>query len=237
MTYAYHWRKAMVISVCLHMFFIIGAGYLAAGLTAPLPMAEEVMLEMDLVSDPVERPENSNAVSEKSALPDALKPISAEIPSVIPVQTETKKISTSEPVVTTSELNMTAAEISDASITANQSAGSASSNTNTNPTVAPVASGGSQSSIAAPLILAKSDPVYPSAARQAGLEGTVVLKIQILANGRPGEIAVARSTGHAELDEAAIKAVEKWRFVPAKDRTSGRAVACTTTLPVSFHLH
>ncbi|HEY3425128.1 MAG TPA: hypothetical protein VGL27_10050 [Negativicutes bacterium] len=33
-----------------------------------------------------------------------------------------------------------------------------------------------------------------------------------------------------------MTAVQKWRFVPAKDRTSGRTVACTTTLPVSFRL-
>jgi protein TonB len=234
MTYAYHWRKAMGISVCLHMFFIIGAGYLAAGLTAPLPMPEEVMLEMDLVSDPAERPENSNAAPEKAALPEALKPISAEMPPVMPVQAE-NKLKEVEPVVTTSELAMTAAEIP--TTTGSQSSNSASNNTDSSSAAAPVAGGGSQSGIAAPLILSKSDPVYPSAARQAGLEGTVILRIQILANGRPGDIAVARSTGHAILDEAAITAVEKWRFVPAKDRASGRTVACTTTLPVSFHLH
>lgn len=236
MTYAYHWRKAMVISVCLHMFFIIGAGYLAAGLTAPLPMPEEVMLEMDLVSDPAERPENSNAVPEKAALPDALRPISAEMPPVMPVNTETK-VSESEPVVTTSELAMTAAEISDGTMTERQPSSSGSTSTDSSPAAAPIVGGGSQKGISAPLILAKVDPVYPSAARQAGLEGTVILRIQILANGRPGDIAVARSTGYAVLDEAAITAVGKWRFVPAKDRTSGRAVACTTILPVSFHLH
>ncbi|AIF49886.1 energy transducer TonB [Pelosinus sp. UFO1] len=234
MTYAYHWRKAMVMSVCLHMFFIIGAGYLAAGWTAPLPTTEEVMLEMDLVSDLGERPENSNTVPETATLPEALKPISAEMSPVMPVDTETK-VSESESVVTTSELAMTAAE--NPTTTRSQSSNSASTTTDNSPAAVPIVGGGSRSGIAAPLILSKSDPVYPSAARQAGLEGTVILKIQILANGRPGDIAVARSTGHAVLDEAAITAVEKWRFVPAKDRTSGRAMACTTTLPVSFHLH
>lgn len=235
MTYAYHWRKAMAISVCLHLFLVAGAGYLMAGLAAPLPQLEEVMLEMDLVSDPAERAGNSTNFPEPVPLPDEIKPTPANLTPVMPVPTETK-VTEPEPVVTTSELAMTAAEIP-AVAAQSQSASSSSTNTASSSAAAPVVGGGSQSGIAAPSILAKVDPVYPMAARQAGLEGTVVLKVQILANGRPGEIAVARSTGHAALDDAAIAAVGKWRFVPAKDRASGRTVACTTTLPITFRLH
>jgi len=227
MNYAYHWRKAMVISVCLHMFLVLTAGYLMAGLAAPLPKPEEVMLEMDLVSEP----------AESSPLPEESKAAAAEISPVMPVKTETK-VSEAEPVVTTSELSMTAAQVPAAAAQSNQAASSNNSTTTaSNPTTAPGVGGGSQGGIAAPSILAKVDPVYPAAARQSGLEGTVVLRVEILANGRPGEITVSRSTGHTILDEAAIAAVEKWQFVPAKDRSSGRTVACTTTLPVSFRLH
>jgi protein TonB len=231
MTYAYHWRKAMLISICLHVFLIITAGYLMAGLTAPLPKLEEVMLEMDLVSDPAEHPGN-DTTSPESVLPDEIKPPAAEMP---PIQTETR-VSEPEPVVTTSELSMTTAAPPTAVTKANQNINSASNNAASSPAV-PAAGDSSRSGIAAPSILGKVDPVYPSSARQAGLEGTVILKVQILANGRPGEITVSRSSGHAVLDEAAITAIGKWHFMPAKDRASGQTVACTTTLPVSFRLN
>ena len=234
MTYAHHWRKAMAISVGLHMFFVIAAGYLVMALPAPLPKLEEVMLEMELVSDPMERIGNHPALPESPSLPEPLKTAVAEIPSVAPVQAETK-VQEAEPLVTTSELTMTASEVPAAQ--PNQAASSSSANPASAPAVPPAGGGGSRGGTAAPSILAKVDPVYPLAARQAGLEGTVILRVEILANGRPGEISVARSTGYGMLDEAAITAVGKWQFVPAKDRTSGRTVACTTTLPVSFRLH
>lgn len=234
MTYAYHWRKAMVISICLHIFLVITAGYLMA-VAAPPPKPEEVMLEMDLVSDPTDRMGSSAAPPEAVLPPDNPKIASTEMPLVIPTQTETLA-KESEPVVTTSELSMTATEISSSAPASNQSASPANPAT-TGAAGSPAAGNGSRSSIAAPGILAKVDPVYPSAARQAGLEGTVTLRIQILANGRPDEITITRSTGYSVLDDAAVAAVRKWLFIPAKDRNSGRAVACTTTLPVSFRLH
>jgi protein TonB len=60
------------------------------------------------------------------------------------------------------------------------------------------------------------DPVYP----QSGQEGVALLRIRIQADGRPGDIAVARSTGYPVLGEAAVSAVRNWRFVPAKDRAA-----------------
>jgi protein TonB len=234
MSYVYHWRKAMTISVCLHIFLLAAAVYLTAGWAAPVPV-EEVIMEMDLVSDPAERGGNSPGLPEPATPLDAPRPALSKPTPAEPVQTETEV----KPVVTTSNLSMTAAETP--AVPASGQPSAASGTAATAPGEAATTSGGmgnssSQSGIAAPGILSKVDPVYPSAARQAGLEGTVVLRIQILANGRPGEIAVARSTGHAVLDEAAITAVGKWRFVPAKDRTSGRTVTCTTTLPISFRL-
>jgi protein TonB len=233
MNYAYHWRKAMALSFCLHIFLLVAAGYLTAGRAAPVPV-EEMIMEMNLVNDPAERagniPKSPVPTEQAAPRPAPSAPTPAE-----PVQTETVV----RPVVTTSDLSMTAAETSavassgqpdDAGGTAATASGEAAA------TSGGMGSGSSQSGIAAPGILSKVDPVYPSTARQAGLEGTVVLRIQILANGRPGEIDVARSAGHPALDEAAVTAVQKWRFVPAKDRTSGRTVACTTTLPISFRL-
>ena len=63
-----------------------------------------------------------------------------------------------------------------------------------------------------------------------------MLKIQILENGRSGYINVYRSSGSDLLDDAAAAAVRQWRFTPAKDRDSGQAVVCDTTIPVVFCL-
>jgi len=95
---------------------------------------------------------------------------------------------------------------------------------------------GNGSGIISPGILSQVEPTYPERARQAGLEGTVVLKIQILENGRPGHVGVYRSSGSDLLDDAAIDAVRQWRFIPAKNRASGQTIVCYTTMPVVFRL-
>lgn len=225
MTYAYHWRKAMTVSICLHLLLLAAAGFLAAGWSAPVPV-QEVLLEMDLVTDPAERAGISPQLP--APVPDVPQPAPPEPTLAEPVLTETQ----AAPVITTSELSMTEAQPAVVQTSAQpRGAGNAGA-------AAPAAAeGGSRSGgIAAPGILSKVDPAYPSSARQAGQEGTVVLRIEILANGRTGEISVARSAGYPALDEAAIAAVRSWQFVPAKDLSSGRTVACTTTLPVSFRL-
>jgi protein TonB len=77
-------------------------------------------------------------------------------------------------------------------------------------------------------------PSYPAAARRAGIEGTARLRVQVLADGRVGEILIDVSAGHAELDRAAADAVRQWRFEPA--RKGAEAVATWVLLPVEFHL-
>jgi TonB family protein len=53
-------------------------------------------------------------------------------------------------------------------------------------------------------------PVYPLSARQQGLEGTVSLRFEMLADGTVGQINVLESTGHPILDEAAQNTVKQW---------------------------
>ncbi len=73
-----------------------------------------------------------------------------------------------------------------------------------------------------PLILARPrydrnpKPPYPMIARKRGYEGLVVLKVEILSNGRVGQVRVERSSGHRILDRSALKTVKEWRFIPAK---------------------
>lgn len=78
------------------------------------------------------------------------------------------------------------------------------------------------------------EPPYPAMSRRLGEEGRVLLNVQVEADGLPRQVRVARSCGYPRLDEAARSAVEKWRFVPA--RQGERAVAASVNVPIHFRL-
>ena len=77
-------------------------------------------------------------------------------------------------------------------------------------------------------------PPYPAGARAARIEGTVILRVAVGEDGAVAGVAVTRSSGHAPLDEAAVRAVRGWLFAPA--RRGGRTVAATVEVPVRFAL-
>jgi TonB family protein len=77
-------------------------------------------------------------------------------------------------------------------------------------------------------------PPYPRVARRRGYEGVVLLKVEILPNGRVGEIQVKRSSGHPMLDRSALKTVRKWRFIPAK--RAGEPIRIWAEVPIKFDL-
>lgn len=64
--------------------------------------------------------------------------------------------------------------------------------------------------------LGNPPPEYPSLALRRNWEGTVTLRIKVLANGRAGSVEVTKSSGKPQLDEAAVEAVRNWKFIPAK---------------------
>jgi protein TonB len=60
-------------------------------------------------------------------------------------------------------------------------------------------------------------PEYPSIAEEEGWEGRVILKVHVLASGRPDSVTVQKSSGHDVLDQAAVRTVKgSWHFAPAK---------------------
>ena len=77
-------------------------------------------------------------------------------------------------------------------------------------------------------------PRYPESARRAGIEGTTILKLLVQADGGVASVTIARSAGHADLDHAAVQAIRRWRFEPA--RRDHRAVSAWAVLPVEFRL-
>jgi len=90
------------------------------------------------------------------------------------------------------------------------------------------------SSPARPLGGYQVKPRYPESARKAGAQGTTLLKLRVLENGKVGEVQIERSAGHPDLDNAAVDAVKRWLFEPARMGTT--PVAVWVLLPVKFQI-
>ncbi len=76
-------------------------------------------------------------------------------------------------------------------------------------------------------------PQYTQEARAARLEGSVVLHVRILTNGRVEVLGVVRGLGQG-LDEQARRAAEQFRFKPAT--RDGSPVDFTTDIQITFQL-
>lgn len=75
-------------------------------------------------------------------------------------------------------------------------------------------------------------PSYPEAARAAGQEGLVILKLAISEKGKIRSIEVLKSD--PAFDDAAIDAVKRWKFTPAM--VSGSPIAVYRIVKIPFRL-
>jgi len=82
------------------------------------------------------------------------------------------------------------------------------------------------------MVIARPNPVYPPLARQARIQGNVVLHAIIDKEGKVSELQVV--SGHPLLVQSALEAVKNWRYRPTL--LNGDAVEVDTTITVSFVL-
>jgi TonB family protein len=75
-------------------------------------------------------------------------------------------------------------------------------------------------------------PRYPEFAKEARIEGRVVLRVWVDTNGEV--INVKITEGVTGLNEAAVEAIKHWKFRPA--RMNGKPVASSLEIPLEFHL-
>jgi protein TonB len=76
-------------------------------------------------------------------------------------------------------------------------------------------------------------PPYPTIARRLKLEGTVLLRVFVAADGSPKRVDVLQSSGHESLDSSAVDTVRtRWRFLPA--RRNGIPVEDSVQVPIRF---
>jgi protein TonB len=83
-------------------------------------------------------------------------------------------------------------------------------------------------------VLAIGPLAYPPQAQRDGVEGTVLVRVRVLATGAAGDALVARSSGHRLLDAEALRLARAARYAPALEE--GVAVDAWAHLPIRFEL-
>lgn len=77
-------------------------------------------------------------------------------------------------------------------------------------------------------------PLYPPSARRMKLEGTVVVQVLVGSEGKPEFVRLGKSSGSSALDQAALTAVQRWSFVPA--RQGNNPISAWVDVPLRFRL-
>ncbi len=85
-----------------------------------------------------------------------------------------------------------------------------------------------------PKLIKKVDPVYPPEARQAGIEGTVILEATIDIQGKVTNIKVLKGENDL-LNKAGIEALRQWEYEPAI--VDGKPLQFVITITMRFALN
>ena len=75
-------------------------------------------------------------------------------------------------------------------------------------------------------------PPYPPQALRQGIDGTVVLLIDVGADGKPTQVVVDHSEPAGVFDATAIATARHWTFNPALEH--GKPVAGQVKVPITF---
>lgn len=243
------WRKASIWSLAVHCILIVVFGFAVGGMTKA-PQQEEY-IEVSLVKNSNDFKQTGKEAGSVASADKAQQSVQNSQPQQ---QMQRAVTETMQTVPVTEAAGMTEeivasvpAHVSVPSLGATEqiTSGGESSGVGTG-TIGGAgndggASGGGDDGAAGsiaehPTILSSAKPKYPMRARRNGIEGHVVLRVEILSNGQPGDISIKSSSGDDSLDEAAINAVNRWRFTPARNGL-GQAVDCYSTVPIDFSLN
>jgi protein TonB len=93
---------------------------------------------------------------------------------------------------------------------------------------------GAMMTTASPDYRRNPEPEYPLQARRRGQEGLVVLEATVSDTGQATAVTLKQSSGYALLDQAALQAVKRWEFEPA--RIGALGVESRIEVPVRFRL-
>lgn len=218
------WKKSITASLLLHLAAALLFTAVLPHMVATRPA--DIYIELAAAAEPPAIPAAPvDAMLADGPTATDNQPTAASTP-VDSRSNETATTTASQPLSTSTVQAGTLSAPSFAGTGGSHSAAAASSDSGT---AAPAA-------VIPPAVISKVAAPYPAAARQKGWQGTTVVRIQILADGQPGTLSIAASSGYADLDEAALQALRQWRFSPAKDAATRQPITCYTTIPIAFRL-
>lgn len=180
---------------------------------APIPIAL-------VIEEPAVAPEVAQPDLPKARTPDPVVGPSPATESVAPIPAARRAQSPPRakpeiaPVVKTDDTAVTVVETPAANLPDTGNAPATESRDGERQTIAalgPAAAGG-VSSGRMPRLLHAPAPDYPPIARRRGQQGRVLLLVAIDGGGVPVEARLKEGSGHATLDEAALKTIRAWRF-------------------------
>jgi protein TonB len=202
----------------------------------PITLAQPLMMEVSLVSEPGQQASTAPPAPPKAVEPIqpkkqlVKKPLKKKKP-VKPKQAKLPKpVTISDAMLPTPSLEESFADTSETSRDTATAANTAKSASGTQGNAEPYSEASFNANYGT-----NPKPKYPAIARSRGWQGKVLLRVSVSAEGLSEAVTVHRSSGHDELDESAVTAVEKWRFIPAKQGNT--AVACTVIVPIIFTLN
>lgn len=233
-------------STCLHA--VAALALLAPWSPRPLPSSPPVVMELVMVQPPPPPSPSPSPASTSTSVP---VPVSSPAPAPAPPKAKTPPAKTPRPRPTAIPLPQAAAPAATPTATTESPApqaiatpdsataggqgppdnggggggGGGSAGSSGGPTSAP---GYALGDAHTPL------PDYPWSARRRGIEGRVVLRLEVDADGRPTAVQLVHGSGHEVLDKAAEIAVWHWRLRPALMR--GQPVAGVVVVPIVFKL-
>lgn len=204
-------HKAIGLALGVHL---AGAALLGAFFWSPLYTPNDKIIEVALAGAPKKK--------------KAAKPISKPKPVIKPKKDDIidKRLKPPEPV---QEQVQEQPEETDNDAEGSETGTEGAGGTGNQPTEQP------GQAVQLPYVTYSTTPPYPSEARKNGVEGNVGVRVLIDANGRVTSASVSSSSGSSLLDQAALQAVYKWRFSPARD-ARGNKVPCYVNIPVIFRL-
>ena len=91
----------------------------------------------------------------------------------------------------------------------------------------------SEPGVIAPKVLSKVDPNYTPEAKDAKVEGTVVVDMEVHPDGRAHNLKIQQPLDPG-LDKNALDAISAWRFQPATK--NGKPVVVKATIEINFKL-
>jgi periplasmic protein TonB len=78
-------------------------------------------------------------------------------------------------------------------------------------------------------------PEYPALSRRSGEEGRVLMKVLVSTDGAAETVQIEKSSGSERLDQAAMNAVKRWRFIPAQKNK--QPLSTYVLVPMKFALN